>query len=91
MNTYTINIEPSIYDRAAQYAEAHNVSVQQLAEQYLASLIALAPTTHEQDKPSCRYKISPKIKALECGFKAPADLSEDYKEEISQYRASRYK
>lgn len=90
MRTSTITIDSSIYAGAARYAEAHNVSVEQLTEQYLASLVLLVPTPAKKSKASKRYKISPKVKALECGFIAPTDLSEDYKAEISQFRASRY-
>lgn len=90
MKTNTIQIESSIYAGAARYAEAHNISVQQLAEQYLASLVLLVPSQAKKVDGAKRYKISPKVKALECGFVAPTDLSEDYKKEISQFRASRY-
>lgn len=91
MNPSTITIEPSILAGAERYAKAHNTSVRQLAERYLASLMLLVPPTNTHDNErKGRYKISPKVKALECGFVAPTDLSEDYKKELSEYRASRY-
>ena len=37
-----------------------------------------------------KYYISPKVKALESGFKCPKDLSLDYKKELSDSAIKKY-
>lgn len=34
-----------------------------------------------------RYRISPKIKAMESGYSLPDDISDNYKKEISEFKA----
>ncbi len=36
---------------------------------------------------SGRYRISPKIRAMESGYSLPDDLSDDYKKEIGDFKA----
>lgn len=83
----TITVEPSIYQGAVQYARQHNVSVEKMVEDYLLRFQMLAvPQTQEKKK----YHISPRIKAMSTGFRAPASLSYDYKEEIRDAISNKY-
>lgn len=40
---------------------------------------------HSAEK-SDRYKISPKIKAMESGYSLPDDISDNYKKEIDEFK-----
>lgn len=60
MKTNTIQIDSSIYAGAVRYAEAHNVSVQQLAEQYLASLVLYVPSSKDDDS----QQLTPKVRSM---------------------------
>lgn len=46
--------------------------------------------SHEEVSQASKYYISPKVKALETGFRCPEDLSVDYKEELSGALAEKY-
>ena len=83
----TISIRPEIYNNAVVYARNHNVSVDTLVERFIISLLNESTsdvTPQTLDSKKVRYKISPKVKALEMGFVCPDTLSVDYKEEIKE-------
>lgn len=41
-------------------------------------------------EPTCTYRVSPRIKALETGFVLPDDLSNDYKKELRDFKLTKY-
>lgn len=81
----TITIDQKLYNDALNYARKHNVSIDSLVERFFKSLLGKssseADSTMTLSKP-IRYKISPKVKALEMGYECPVDISLDYKQEI---------
>lgn len=83
----TISIRPEIYNHAVVYARNHNVSIDTLVERFIISLLDESTsdvTSKTVASKKVRYKISPKVKALEMGFVCPDTLSVDYKEEIKE-------
>ena len=83
----TISIRTEIYNNAVVYARNHNVSVDTLVERFIISLLKESTSDATLDNVASkkvRYKISPKVKALEMGFVCPDTLSVDYKEEIKE-------
>ena len=87
MNTISINSD--LYNDAEKYARKHNVSVDTLVERFFISLLG-HEVSHEEEpatsKAKVKYKISPRVKALEMGFECPDNLSIDYKKEIREAR-----
>lgn len=88
----TITIDTNIYKDAEIYARHHNVSVKDLVEKYFKSLISARRNVTETstDVDMNRYKISPRIKALETNFLCPSDITDDYKAELKEQRSSKY-
>ena len=88
----TITIDTDIYKDAEIYAKHHNVSVKDLVEKYFKSLISARRNVTETstDVDMNRYKISPRIKALETNFLCPSDITDDYKAELKEQRSSKY-
>ena len=83
----TISIRTEIYNNAVVYARNHNVSVDTLVERFIISLLKESTSDATLDNVASkkvRYKISPKVKALEMGFVCPDTLSVDYKKEIKE-------
>lgn len=86
---YEIALDNNTYNDAALYARLHNISV---AEALKAGVKFLMESFKAQAKAvsSERYYISPRVKALETGFKCPKDLSLDYKMELSDALVEKY-
>ena len=85
----TISINQNIYNDAVIYARKHNVSIDTLVERFFISLLSNDISKQKEDKLSSsnvKYKISPRVKALEMGYICPENLSIDYKEEIKDGR-----
>ena len=76
-----------IYNDAVIYARKHNMTVSTLVENFFISLLNNnASNTVGEASPSkeVKYRISPRVKALEMGYICPENLSIDYKEEIKE-------
>ena len=83
----TISINQHIYNDAVIYARKHNMTVSTLVENFFISLLNNnASNTVEEASSSkeVKYRISPRVKALEMGYICPENLSIDYKEEIKE-------
>ncbi len=80
-----IVLDNSTYNDAALYAKLNNISI---AEALKAGMRFLLENfkMHSNSK----YYISPKVKALETGFKCPENLSLDYKKELSDALMEKY-
>ena len=89
----TIRIDQVLYNYAVVYARKHNMSVDSLVENYIISLLGDSKSSYGySDMTTLRnvkYKISPRVKALEMGFVCPDNLSEDYKKEIKEGRINK--
>lgn len=88
----TISISQDLYDDAVIYARNHNVSVDTLVERFFISLLHKTTSDSASEalaSKKVRYKISPKVKALEMGFVCPDTLSIDYKKEIREGKISK--
>lgn len=75
-------LDNSTYNDAALYAKLHNISIAdalKVGMKFLMENFKLQAREASNEK----YYISPKVKALETGFKCPKDLSLDYKKELS--------
>ena len=77
-----IVLDNSTYNDAALYAKLNNISI---ADALKAGMKFLMENFKMQARVASteKYYISPKVKALETGFKCPKDLSSDYKTELS--------
>lgn len=88
----TIRIDQKLYNDALNYARKHNVSIDSLVEKFFISLLgkssAEAGSSVALSK-QIKYKISPKVKALEMGYECPDDLSFNYKQEILEGKLQR--
>ena len=83
----TISINQNIYNEVAIYARKHNVSIDTLVEKFFLSLLDDDIPDNQKKTISSKevkYKISPKVKALEMGYICPENLSIDYKKEIRE-------
>ena len=89
-NMNTIRINQVLYNDAVVYARKHNMSVDSLVENYIISLLGDSKSSYSySDMTTSRdvkYKLSPRVKALEMEFVCPDNLSEDYKKEITEGR-----
>lgn len=85
----TIILDNSTYNDAALYAKLHNISIADALKtgmKFLMENFKMQAKTASKEK----YYISPKVKALETGFKCPKDLSFDYKKELSDALMEKY-
>ena len=82
-------LDSGTYNDAALYAKLHNISI---AEALKAGMKFLMENFKIQAREASneKYYISPKVKALETGFKCPKDLSVDYKNELSGALMEKY-
>lgn len=82
-------LDKGTYNDAALFAKLNNISV---ADALKAAMKFLMDNFKMQarDASSDKYYISPKVKALEIGFKCPKDLSLDYKKELSDALMDKY-
>ena len=83
----TISISQNIYNDAVIYARKHNMSVSTLVENFFISLLnnnASNTVEGASSSKEVKYRISPRVKALEMGYVCPENLSIDYKEEIKE-------
>lgn len=84
----TVTIDSNIYIKGAEmYAKLYNISVESVFEKGINLLLEKFRAKRDITKTmgaSVEYYISPKVKALETGFECPADLSSDYKAELSE-------
>jgi len=82
MNTkLTLTIEPSVIERAKQYARQKNRSLSDIIENYLKVI------TQEETKAD--PVVSPIVRSLRGSFKAPVDF--DYKKELSKGLSEKYR
>jgi hypothetical protein len=81
-STLTLNMEPMIFEKIKNYASARKMSLSNMVETYLQSLVT---TKTESDD----IEISPFVRSLSCGVKIPANLN--YKKEYSDYLMKKYK
>ena len=84
-----IVLDNSTYNNAALYAKLNNISI---ADALKAAMKFLMENFKVQAREMTneKYYISPKVKALETGFKCPKDLSLDYKKELSDALMDKY-
>lgn len=85
----TITIDSATYQGAKLYARLHNISIEAAFEKGVSLLLGTVQTDQSR-KTTSGYYISPKVKALETGFKCPENLSSDYKEEILDALTEKY-
>ena len=89
----TITIDNNLYNDAVVYARKHNMSVDSLVENYIISLLGDSKSSYSYTdmitSRNVKYKISPRVKALEMEFVCPENLSEDYKKEIKEGRTKK--
>lgn len=85
----SIVLDNSTYNDAALYAKLNNISI---ADALKAGMKFLMENFKMQARIASKeqYYISPKVKALETGFKCPKDLSLDYKKELSDALMEKY-
>jgi len=79
--TLTLNIEPTLFEEVKNYASVKKISLSNIVETYLKSLVTKTPNDD--------IEISPFVKSLSCGVKIPTDLN--YKKEYSSYLIEKYK
>lgn len=84
-----IVLDNSTYNDAALYAKLNNISI---ADALKAGMKFLMENFKMQARvvSNEKYYISPKVKALEIGFKCHEDLSSDYKTELSDALMKKY-
>lgn len=73
-------LDKGTYNDAALFAKLNNISI---ADALKAGMKFLTENVkmHAREASDEKYYISPKVKALETGFKCPDDLYLDYKNE----------
>lgn len=76
----TLNVNKSVIEKAKDYAKSHNVSLSQIIESYLSSLV------NKKDK---EIEITPLVKSLSGVIKLNKDF--DYKKEYTDYLLEKYK
>ncbi len=81
----TITLDNGTYNAIAHYAKLNGISI---ADALKVSVRALLENFNADTKNA--YYISPKVKALETGFKCPKGLSHDYKVEMSDALTEKY-
>ncbi len=83
-----IVLDNSTYNDAALYAKLNNITIAETLKTAMKFLMENFKT--QSREASNKYYISPKVKALETGFKCPKDLSLDYKKELSDGLMDKY-
>ena len=85
----TITLDNSTYKDISLYAKHKGISV---ADALKAGARLLLDNFKAESKIATegQYYISPKVKALEMGFKCPEGLSTDYKEELKDTLTGKY-
>lgn len=86
----TITVDSKIYRIAEMYATLHHISVETVFEKSVNLFLKKFIVKHEDVSQASKYYISPKVKALEMGFRCPENLSVDYKEELHDALAEKY-
>lgn len=76
----TLNVDKDIVEKAKVYAKSHKISLSQLIESYLASLIS---------KKSREIEITPLVKSLSGVIELDKDF--DYKNRYTDYLMEKYK
>ena len=76
----TLNVDKNIVEKAKLYAKSHKISLSQLIESYLASLIS---------KKSGEIEITPLVKSLSGVIELDKDF--DYKSSYTEYLIEKYK
>ena len=76
----TLNVDKNIVEKAKLYAKSHKISLSQLIESYLASLIS---------KKSREIEITPLVKSLSGVIELDKDF--DYKSSYTEYLIKKYK
>lgn len=85
----TITVDSATFQGAKLYAKLHNISVEAAFEKGVSLLLGKVQAERSR-KITSGYYISPKVKALETGFKCPENISSDYKEEFLDALTEKY-
>ena len=85
----TITVDSATFQGAKLYARLHNISIEAAFEKGVSLLLGTLQADQSR-KATSGYYISPKVKALETGFKCSENLSSDYKEEILDALTEKY-
>ncbi|KGO92129.1 DUF6364 family protein [Flavobacterium subsaxonicum] len=80
----TLKLDKDIIEKAKEYAAKQNKSLSSIIESFLQVL-----TLENKEEKANEIKISPFVKSLSVKSNIPADL--DYKKELGDYYAERYK
>ncbi len=85
----TITLDNATYNAISLYAKQKGISI---AEALKAGARLLLDNFKVESKITTerQYYISPKVKALETGFKCPEGLSTDYKDELQDALTEKY-
>lgn len=85
----TITVDSATFQGAKLYARLHNISIEAAFEKGVSLLLGTLQADQSR-KITSGYYISPKVKALETGFKCPENISSDYKEEVLDSLTEKY-
>lgn len=85
----TITLDNATYNDAVLYAKLNNISIADALKAGMKFLMEKSKIQAEEVS-DVKYYISPKVKALETGYKCPKDLSLDYKKELSDVLIKKY-
>lgn len=85
----TITLDNATYNDAVLYAKLNNISIADALKAGMKFLMEKSKMQAEEVA-DVKYYISPKVKALETGYKCPKDLSLDYKKELSDVLIKKY-
>ena len=85
----TITVDSATFQGAKLYAKLHNISVEAAFEKGVSLLLGKMQAERSR-KITSGYYISPKVKALETGFKCPENISSDYNEEFLDALTEKY-
>lgn len=86
----TVTIDSATYQEAERYAKMHNITIEAVFERSIDLLLGKLRKHRSVSSQESEYYISPKVKALETGFKCPMDLSLDYEKELSEALAEKH-
>lgn len=81
MNTLTIEFEDS-----SMVSVIRNLIKSMKGVHIVSTMRDKDLAEHSEKQKDARYKISPKIKALEVGTSLPDDISDDYKQEMAEIK-----
>ncbi len=85
----TITLDNATYNDAMLYAKLNNISIADALKAGMKFLMENSKIQAEEVS-DVKYYISPKVKALEVGYKCPKYLSLDYKKELSDVLIKKY-